>query len=84
MNVAQMLRNFLFGVDDWEKLNLAMRVVHLEEQNKALKNRIQALEIKQETFEHRTLGWQKGFGGEVRKQLKRIDERIANLEVKGE
>ena len=45
---------------------------------------IKALKLKQETFEHRTLGWQEGFGGEVRKQLKRMDERIANLEVKGE
>ena len=45
---------------------------------------IKALKLKQETFEHRTLGWQEGFGGEVRKQLKRMDERIAKLEVKGE
>ncbi len=45
---------------------------------------IEALKLKQETFEHRTLGWQEGFGGEVRKQLKRMDERIAKLEVKGE
>ncbi len=45
---------------------------------------IEALKLKQETFEHRTLGWQEGFGGEVRKRLKRMDERIANLEVKGE
>ena len=45
---------------------------------------IEALKLKQETFEHRTLGWQEGFGGEVRKQLKRMDERIANLEAKGE
>lgn len=45
---------------------------------------IKALKLKQETFEHRTLGWQEGFGGEVRKQLKRMDERIMNLEVKGE
>ena len=45
---------------------------------------IEALKLKQETFEHRTLGWQEGFGGEVRKQLKRMDERIAKLEVQGE
>ena len=45
---------------------------------------IKALKLKQETFEHRTLGWQEGFGGEVRKQLKRMDERITNQEVKGE
>ena len=45
---------------------------------------IKTLKLKQETFEHRTLGWQEGFGGEVRKQLKRMDERIAKLEVKGE
>lgn len=42
------------------------------------------LKLKQETFEHRTLGWQEGFGGEVRKQLKRMDERIAKLESQGE
>lgn len=45
---------------------------------------IKALKLKQETFEHRTLGWQEGFGGEVRKQLKRMDERIMNQEVQGE
>ena len=45
---------------------------------------IESLKLKQETFEHRTLGWQEGFGGEVRKQLKRMDERITKLEVKGE
>ena len=84
MNVAQMLRNTLFGEDDWGKLNLAMRVVHLEKQNKALKDRIQALEIKHEALEGRTLGWQEGFGGEVRKQLRRMDERITNLEAQGE
>lgn len=47
-------------------------------------DRIQALEIKHEALEGRTLGWQEGFGGEVRRQLKRIDERITNLEVQGE
>ena len=45
---------------------------------------IEVLKLKQETFEHRTLGWQEGFGGEVRKQLRNMDERVANLEVKGE
>ena len=45
---------------------------------------IEALKLKQETFEHRTLGWQEGFGGEVRRQLKRMDERITNQGVKGE
>lgn len=45
---------------------------------------IKALKLKQETFEHRTLGWQEGFGGEVRKQLASMDERITKLEVKGE
>lgn len=45
---------------------------------------IKTLKLKQETFEHRTLGWQEGFGGEVRKQLKRMDERITNLEAQGE
>ena len=45
---------------------------------------IKTLKLKQETFEHRTLGWQEGFGGEVRAQLKRMDERIANQEVQGE
>lgn len=45
---------------------------------------IKALKLKQETFEHRTLGWQEGFGDEVRKQLKRMDERITNLEAQGE
>lgn len=105
MNVAQMLRNFLFGVDDWEKLDLAMRVALLEKDNEALKNlvdlhregmtgwnteikevkdRLKTLEIKFEALECRTLGWQEGFGGEVRKQLKRMDERITNLEVQGE
>ena len=105
MNVAQMLRNTLFGQDDWEKLDLAMRVVLLEKDNEALKNmvdlhregmtgwnaevkevkdRLKTLEIKLETLEARMLGWQEGFGGEVRKQLKRMDERIMNLEVTGE
>ena len=84
MNVAQMLRNTLFGEDDWGKLNLAMRVVALEKQNKELQGRIQTLEIKHEALECRTLGWQEGFGGEVRKQLRRMDERITNLEAKDE
>ena len=70
------------------------RVSALEDQQKAHEQdavivngwaeEIEALKLKQETFEHRTLGWQEGFGGEVRKRLKRMDERITNQEVQGE
>ena len=59
-------------------------VGRLEAENKELKDKVQRLEIRHEALEGRTLGWQEGFGGEVREQLKRMDERIANLEVKGE
>ena len=48
----------------------------LEEENKALKDKVQLLEIRHEELMGRTFGWQKGFGEGVRKQLKRIDERL--------
>ena len=56
----------------------------LEAENKALKDKVQVLEIRHEELRGRTFGWQEGFGEGVRKQLKRMDERIMNLEVKGE
>lgn len=44
-------------------------------------DRIQALEIKRETFEARTRGWEEGFGSTVRESLKRMEARIDRLLV---
>ena len=51
----------------------------LEAENKALKDKVQLLEIRHEELRGRTFGWQEGFGEGVRKQLGYMDERIANL-----
>ncbi len=51
----------------------------LEAENKALKDKVQLLEIRHEELRGRTFGWQEGFGEGVRKQLRYMDERIANL-----
>ena len=51
----------------------------LEAENKALKDKIQLLEIRHEELRGRTFGWQEGFGEGVRKQLRHMDERIAKL-----
>lgn len=44
-------------------------------------DRIQALEIKRESFEARTRGWEEGFGSSVRESLKRMEGRIDRLLV---
>lgn len=51
----------------------------LEAENKALKDKVQLLEIRHEELRGRTFGWQEGFGEGVRKQLRHMDERIAKL-----
>lgn len=51
----------------------------LEAENKALREKIQALEIRYEGLSARTSGWQEGFGESVREQFRHMDERIANL-----
>jgi len=51
----------------------------LEAENKALKDKVQVLEIRHEELRGRTFGWQEGFGEGVRKQLRHMDERIAKL-----
>ena len=51
----------------------------LEAENKALKDKVQLLEIRHEELRGRTFGWQDRFGEGVRKQLRHIDERIAKL-----
>ena len=83
MSFAGRMNWLLFGGGDkeWDKA-LSFIADRLEDLEK-LEEKVQALEIKHEEIKHRTLGWQGGFGGEVRKQLKRMDERIAKLEVKG-
>lgn len=51
----------------------------LEAENKALREKIQVLEIRHQELKGRTLGWQSGFGEGVRRQLRSMDERIAKL-----
>ena len=51
----------------------------LEAENRALREKIQALEIRCESLSARTSGWQEGFGKSVREQFKRIDERFVKL-----
>ena len=51
----------------------------LEAENKALREKIQALEIRHEGLLARTSGWQEGFGESVREQFRRIDERFVKL-----
>lgn len=51
----------------------------LEAENKALREKIQALEIRYEGLSARTSGWQEGFGESVREQFRRIDERFVKL-----
>ena len=48
----------------------------------AVEKKSQAQELKQDTFEHRTLGWQEGHGAGVRDALRRLDERLMKLETK--
>ena len=69
MNVAQMLRNTLFGVDDWEKLDLAMRVVLLEKDNEALKNQV-------DLHREGMAGWNA--------EVKEVKDRLKTLEIKFE
>ena len=54
-------------------------VDRLEEENRALKDKIQALGIRHEGILARTSGWQEGFGESVREQFRRIDERFVKL-----
>ena len=54
-------------------------VCRLEAENRALKDKVQALEIRHEGLSARTSGWQNGFGESVREQFRRIDERFVKL-----
>ena len=65
-----------------DRLAGAMR--ERRDQLKKLKDQVEALKLKQETFEHRTLGWQKGYAETARDMHRRLDERLTKLEVQGE
>lgn len=70
--------------DQWAKLvrDANDRLNELEAvkaENKALKKKVDAMALKQDMFEHRTMGWQEGFGQTVRDSLQRMDERIAKM-----
>ena len=75
--VAKVNSNLCWLQESVKKLRKDMG--RLEAENKALKDKVQLLEIRHEELRGRTLGWQEGFGEGVRKQLRYMDERIANL-----
>jgi len=50
----------------------------------AAEKRAQTQELKQDTFEHRTRGWQEGYAETARDMHRRLDERLTKLEVQGE
>ena len=79
MSFATRMNWLLFGGGDREWDKALSLVADRLETLKKLENKVQALEIKHEEIKGRTLGWQKGFGDEVRNQLQRMDERIAKL-----
>ncbi len=79
MSLAGRVNWLLFGASDEECDEALSFIVDRLEALKKLEKKVQALEIRHEELRGRTLGWQEGFGGEMRKALKRIDERIAKL-----
>lgn len=88
MSLARRLRWLAVGEiptpDEWAKLLRAVKdrldeLDAIEAENKALKKKVDAMALKQEMFEHRTTGWQEGFGKTVRDSLQRMDERIAKM-----
>ncbi len=89
MSFAGRMNWLLFGDSPktWKKLEQVMLTIRgkldeldaVKAENKAMQDRVLALEIKHEELKGRTLGWQEGFGTTVRKQLRRIDKRISTL-----